>query len=454
MALLSRSPGRYRRASFTIFACLLQAGHASALGLIEAYDAALKNDPTYRSAVYENEAGKQNKALGLSNLLPSVSANYSPGKNKADITSPSGLGQNMTVHRDYNSSTASIQLRQPLFNLEGIARYHQGVAQADYSDAQFSGHSNDLILRLVGAYAEAQHAEDSLALAIAQRDAYAEQRRMNDHMFGKGEGTKTDMLETQAKLDLSEADVLDAKDKVTDARNTLATMVGQEISVLDKLRDDFRVKPMQPASFDEWKTTALEHNPDIIAQRHAVEASLQEIKKNRAGHVPRLDLIASYSESDSDTIYTYQNVYKTTSLGLQLNIPIYSGGYVNAITTQAVSNYEKAKADLDTKTSQILIDLRKNYNQALSGAQRIEALVNSVNSAQLLVEAMQKSIKGGLRTNLDVLNAQQQWFAAKRDLSLARYNYLMAYLRLRQAAGVVGVSDVQDIAGYFVAESQ
>ena len=442
---------RRRRACATVLTMwLLQAGPASALGLIQAYEAALQNDPAYRAAVHENEAGQQYEVLGRANLLPSLSASYSNSKNQADITTKTAFGQT-AEQRNYTSMTGAIQLRQPLVNMEGIARYYQGVAQTDYSDAQFAARRQELIVRLVGAYAEAKYAEDHLALALVQRDAYAEQRRMNDRMFEKGEGTRTDMLETQAKFDLAEAQVLEAKDNLTDARNALAAMVGQEIIALDALRDDFRVKPMQPDGFDEWKAIAMERNPEIVAQRHAVEAASQEINKNRAGHMPRLDAIASISKSSSDTINTYNQDAQTNSIGVQLNVPLYSGGYTSAVTSQAASNHEKAKADLEAKTSQVLIDLRKNYSLTLSSALRIDALEKSVNSARLLVEATQKSVRGGLRTNLDVLNAQQQLFTAKRDLSLARYNYLLGYLRLRQAAGVVGMGDLQDIAGYFVA---
>jgi len=443
-----------RWGAYALTIWLLQAGQVSALGLIQAYEAALQNDPTYRAAVYENEAGQQYKVLGRSSLLPNLSASYSSNKNKASITSPDMFGQKSTVQRNYNSVTGAIQLRQSLVNLEGIAHYYQGIAQTNYSDAQFSVRRQELILRLVGAYADAKFAEDNLALAVVQRDTYAEQRRVNDRMFEKGEGTKTDMLETQAKFDLAEAQVLEAKDSLTDARNALAAMVGQEITELGALRDDFRLKPVQPSDFDEWKALALEHNPEIIAQRYALEAAFQEIRKNRAGHAPRLDVVASINKSSSDTINTFNQDAKTNSIGLQLNMPLYSGGYTSAVTSQAVSNHEKANADLATKTSQVLIDLRKNYNLTLSSALRINALVKSVSSAGLLVEATQKSVKGGLRTNLDVLNAQQQMFSAKRDLSRARYNYLLGYLRLRQAAGLASESDLHDVAGYFVADRQ
>lgn len=443
-----------RRACATVLAfCLLQAGAASALGLIQAYEAAQQNDPAYRAAVYENEAGQQFKELGRSGLLPSLSASYSNSRNQADITSKTATRQ-VTEQRSYNSMVGALQLRQPLVNLESVARYRLGVSQTSYSDAQFSARRQELILRLVSAYADAKYAEDHLALAVVQRDVYAEQRRVNERMFEKGEGTKTDMLETQAKYDLAEAQVLEAKDHLTDARNALAVMVGQEITALDALRDDFRVKPVQPAGFDEWKAIALEKNPEIAAQRHAVEAAYQEIRKNRAGHAPRLDAVASISKTSSDTINTFNQDATTNSIGLQLNVPLYSGGYTTAATSQAASNHEKAKADLDAKINQVLVDLRKHYNLALSSAPRIDALVKTVGSARMLVEATQKSVRGGLRTNLDVLNAQQQLFAAKRDLSLARYNYLMGYLRLRQAAGIVDAGDLHDVAGYFVAGVQ
>ena len=433
---------------------LLQAGSASALSLIQAYEAARQNDPTYRMAVYENEVGQQYKELGRSGLLPSLSASFSSGRNKSDLTTPDMLGNISTIQRNYSSRSSVIQLRQTLFNLDSAARYYQGVAQTNYSDAQFSGRGQELIVRLVSAYVEAKYAEEQLALMVVQRDAYAERRRVNDRMFEKGEGTKTDMLETQAKLDLAEAQVLEAKDKLTDARNALVALVGQEVTALDALRDDFRVKPMQPSSFDEWKTIALEHNQEIIAKRLAVEMALQEINKGRAGHMPRLDFVASVSDTYSDTSYTINQDINTASISLQLNMPLYSGGYVTAITSQAVSNHEKAKADLDDKIGQVLIELRKNYSLILSSTLRLDALENSVDSARMLVEATQKSIGAGMRTNLDLLNAQQQLFAAKRDLSQARNNYLLYYLKLRQAAGVVDMGDLREVAGYFVADPQ
>jgi outer membrane protein, protease secretion system len=428
---------------------LLGSTEASALGLLEAYEAALLDDPTYRAAISEKAAGQQYKVLGRSHLLPNVSANFSANKNQADITSTNLLGD-IKDHRIYNSQSAAIQLRQPLYHPEGEARYFQGIAQTQLSDAQFTIRSQELIVRLLGLYFPAKYAEDQLAQAIAQRDAYAEQRQANERMLIKGEGTKTEVLEAQAKYDQSEAQILEARDNLTNARNALAAMVGQEITALDALTDHFQVKPLEPASFAAWSDIALTNNPEITAQRFAVTVALEEVRKNYAGHAPRLDLVANLSKNKSDTTNTFNQSTNLRSIGLQLNVPLYSGGAVNAATSQALANHYKALADLEAKTSQILVELRKQYSLTLSGVLRIAAAEKSLSSALLLVDATQKSVKGGIRTNLDVLNAQNSVFEAKRDLALVRYNYLLSSLRLRYSAGTLGQADLENIATYFV----
>lgn len=446
-----RQPFARRLLACTIASSFLaQAMPASAIGLVEAYEAALQNDPTYRSAVHENEAGKQNVNLGRSNLLPSVSANYVSSHNRADITQPNPFtGADVTSKPNYDSDSASLTLRQPLLNLDGLARYRQGRAQTEYSDAVFSVRRQDLVIRLVGAYADAQYAEYYVALMQAQRDAYAEQMHVNERMFQKGEGTRTDMLETRAKLDVAEAQLIEAQDSLTVVRNTLANLVGREVTQLDPLSEDFRVKPMQPASFEDWKAIALKNNPEIAAQKYGVEIAHQEVNKNRAGHAPRVDFIASLSRGRSETLSTLNQDAKTRTVGFQLSLPIFSGGATEASTVQAAANHEKAKDDLDAKTAQILVDLRKQYSQTLSSMAKIAALEKSVQSASLLVEATRQSIKGGVRINLDLLNAQQQLYAARRDLAQARYSYLLGYLRLRGAAGILTADDLHTVAAYF-----
>jgi hypothetical protein len=178
---------------------LLQAGQASAITLNQAYEAALNNDPTFLSAVQDAAAGREYRIIGRANLLPNVQANYSNSRNNTDVIDTIG-GREVPSHPEYYSRNASVSLRQPLFAPQAWALYKQGAAQSDYNVAQFDSRVQEMILRVTGAYCDALFAQDQVRIATIQRDMYLEQGRVNDHLFAKGEGTKTDMLETQARL--------------------------------------------------------------------------------------------------------------------------------------------------------------------------------------------------------------------------------------------------------------
>lgn len=442
------STSRRRSLKLTAVAALLAAAAvpASALGLIEAYELAVKNDPSYRAAQFENEAAQQFAVLGRSNLLPNIAASYSPSRNRADVTNTVTGG---TDDRRYGALSAALQLRQPLFHPEGMARYRQGVAQTRGSDAQFASKSQELIVRVASAYTFAKYAEDQLALAVAQREALAEQRLTNQRLFLRGEGTRTDVVETQARFDLAVAQVLEANDNVTNARNTLAAMIGRDVTRLDELNDDFNVGQLVPGAFEDWRNIALSTNPELQARRHAVEVAREEANRHRAGHLPRVDLVASVGRTDSDTINTFNQKATVRSVGAQLTMPIYSGGAVTAAVSQAEANAERIQAELDAATAETTVELRKQFDLTTSSAARHDAARAARDSAQLLLEATRRSVAGGQRINLDVLQAQQQLFDSRRALAQARYNYLLSLLRLRLAAGVLQLSDLVDMSRYF-----
>ena len=427
-----------------IAAASLVHGSASAITLEEAYQMALRNDPTYRAAVYGNEAGQENRIIGRSYLLPSLSGSYSSLDTKSDIT----IGRQKS-HREYMSKSGTIQLRQSIFNLEAVARYRQGIAQANASEAQLDLARQQLIVRVVGSYIEAIFADDQLALAQAQRDMLAEQMAVNDRLYKAGEGTVTDRLETQAKLDLAEARLLEVRDVQRAAFVNLSGIVGEEVTSLDKLREDFQVRPADMMSYEDWKAVALVRNPELVAQEHNIAIAREEVNKARAGHVPRLDFVANASKNDSESISTFGQKSDSTAVGFQLNIPLYSGGAVSAATRQARANQERARAELQAKSDKVMVDLRKEYDMLASSVTRINALLKAVESARLLMKATEQSIKGGVRINLDLLDAQEQAFTAERDLAQARYNYLLSTLRLRAAAGTLSGADVSEVAKSF-----
>jgi len=432
----------------------LFAAQAGAVTLQQAYEAALKNDPTYRMAYYDREASRENRVIGRAALLPSVSANYALSRNVADVDTLQqnvlGIGDaRFLTHPRYLSRSAGVQLRQPILNLDGVARYRQGKVAAEQGEAAFEASTDDVAVRVASAYMDALFADDQVALSKVARDMYLEQMHVNDRLFEKGEGTRTDMLETQARLELAEAQLTEAQDNAVAARETLAGIIGMDPGPLDKLGEGFRPAGITPSSFEAWEQIAREHNPELAAARLAVENARLEIDKNRAGHYPRVDLVAAYSRGDAESINTYTQNTVNRAIGVQVNIPIYQGGAISAATRQAAAGYGRAQSDLDARTSKVLVELRKAHSLVQSSVRKIEALDKAVASGRLLMTATEKSIQGGVRINLDLLNAQQQLYTSQRDLAQARYSYLIGLLRLRAAAGTLDGGSVKEVAAYF-----
>jgi protease secretion system outer membrane protein len=426
-------------------------GNAAAISLQQAYEAALKNDPQYRMNFYENESAKENRILGRSNLLPQVSASYSASRNIADLEyiSSNPRVPNEVTHPRYISHSSAIQVRQPILNLDGWMRYRQGKVQTEQGAKQFESDTAQVILRVVGAYSDALFAEDQVALSKVQRDMYMEQMKVNRRLFEKGEGTKTDMLETQARLDLAEAQLVEAQDNATAMRDTLAGVIGMDPGTLDPLGANFHFQNLPSKSFEEWRALAAAHNPQLAAARLAVENARLEILRDKAGHAPRVDLIGTYSKDDAASLSTYNQNTVNRAIGVQVNIPIYQGGAINATTRQAAANWNRAQADLDNRTNQVVVELRKAYDLVQNSVAKVTALEKAVASGQELMKATEQSIKGGVRINLDLLNAQQQLYTSQRDLAQARYMYLLGLLRMRAAAGTLDDGAVREVAAYF-----
>lgn len=425
---------------------LSQVNHVHAMSLLDAYEAALRHDPTYRSALHENEAGEQAEAIGLASLLPNLSITHAQSTSTGTITQTGVAG---TRPLDFDSQVSTLSLRQPLINMEAVAGYRIGKAQADSSRAKFTGRSQQLVVRLVEAYVETLLAQDHVKLAETQRNSLEELKRVNERMLQKGEGTTTDVLETQSKYAIAQARVIEANDELEVARLKLEAIVGQKITQLDRLSDMFSSHAIRLQDYDSWHALALERNAELVTQRHAVASGKEEIRKSHAGHAPRVDLVASLTRNKAGSFITQDRDVSLATVGVEVNFPLYAGGRVNAITAQATANHARAEADLDVITDKVLVELRKQYNLLLSGVKRIESLQLAVKSAELLVDATQKSIRGGIRINLNLLDAQQQLHTAQRDLAQARYNYLLAYLRLQLAAGTLVLDDLRNVTSYF-----
>jgi len=284
---------------------------------------------------------------------------------------------------------------------------------------------------------------------LAQRDALARQREGNRRLLTSGEGTVTDTLETQARLDLAEAEVIAAQDRVEASREALAIAIGQQVQSLASLKEDFRPETLPIAPLGELLAAIDTSSPSVAAQRLQLAAAGHEASRARAARLPKVELVANLYRANSDTISTFQQESLTMAVGLQLRVPLYSGGAMSANVKQAAAGKNRAAAVLEATTQESQIALRQHRNALVSGRNRIAALRVSLDSAALLIDATERSASAGARTNLDVLQARSQWYQVRRDLSLARYQYLVAYLELRRTTGLLDEGDLRLVAQQF-----
>jgi outer membrane protein, protease secretion system len=439
--------------SVASIALIFVAPNCAAFDLHNAYGHALSNDPLFLAAVKENEAGQANRVIGRAALMPKIGGSYTQTASDSNVTGPAFTGgPSITYSKAYPSDTVTFQLTQPVFNLEALAKMRQGMAQSNVSDSKFLFSSQDLLIRVLQAYTDVLYAEDNYEYLVAQRDAYKEQLAINEKMFKKGEGTITDSLETKASYELSEAQVIEARDAIENAKRKLEAIVGQRLpssKVVKPLRRSFAVKQLVPGAFEFWQDSAIANNAEVAAANHSIEVARQEYQKQKAAHFPTVSAIASWNQSKSAFTSAINQNANTTAAGVQITIPIFSGGETVGRTSQARSTYEKSQADRDATRERVITETRKQYDLVNSSMKRIQALNRAVDSAQELTKAMRKSVQGGQRINLDILVADKGLATAKRDLAQAKYSYMLSLLRLKQAAGTLTVEDFERVAENF-----
>ncbi len=407
------------------------------LDLAEAWQAALEHDPTLRAAAAAADSGRELLPQAEAQLLPQVAFSYNRSANELSSTSPNLVGQRISSERSYMSSTALLSVRQPVIQPAQWAAVRQARAQGADAESQFANARQQLAARLAEAYFALLLAGDQIALVEAQRVAHSTQLDAARKALAAGSGTRTDIDEAQARLDMDVAQALEARQQAMLARRQLGQLVGVEfaqVAPLDLGR--LAAQPPQVGELDDWLQLAEQNSAELRSLQARLEAATEEVAKARARHLPTLDAIAQYNRSDSETISRIDATSNTASIGVQLNVPIYSGGGVQSALRQAVAERTKAAENLAALRADLGLRLHREYRGLSEGLLRTRALEQAVRSAEQMVSSSQRSFQAGARTTIDVLNAQQQLAAASRDLSQARYIALLSQVRLQALAGV------------------
>ena len=421
-----------------------------ALDLSEAYRLAQAQDATIRASRAAADAGRERLPQARAQFFPQISANASRFKNNLESTAPDFLGRETTTTDKYTSSNNVLQLRQPLFRKDLTAQYRQAKAAVANAEAVLELDNQTLVSRVTQAYFESLLADEQLRLVSQQRAAYVTQLDASRKGFAAGSGTRTDIDEAQARLDLTVAQELEARQQVDLARRQLEVLVGQPVrepvAPIDVAR--LQLAPPSPEGIEAWTAQAEANRPEIQAGLAQVAAARANVDIAKAGHYPQLDAIAQVSKQNSENVTRINTEYFQKQIGVQLQVPIFQGGYVNSRVRESIALQERAENQLEELRRDLGVRVHREYRGVTEGVQKVRALEQAVRSAEQLTVSSQRSFQAGARTRLDILNAEQQLSTARRDLAQARFTYLVSKVRLRSLAGGLRAENIDEINGW------
>lgn len=421
---------------------------AEAADLMQTFHAAQSQDPVFAAAIAAHQASQEKLPQGRSLLLPSVNLNANSTYNKnrvqyfnAPATLPFPQGQ-----IQYNSHGYGVTLVQPLFRQQNWVAYTESELQVAQADAQFKNAENDLILRVAKAYFDVLIAQDSVELAGAQKAAISEQLEQAKRNFEVGTATITDTREAQSRYDLVVAQEIAAGNDLEIRQRQLQQLTNSMPDNLRPLGDKFKLEAPQPASMQKWVEQAEDGNLQLAAAKISADLADKEVARKRGGHYPTLDLVANYSMNNANGgMYGVGSDIRSQSVGVQLNVPLFEGGATQSRYREAEANRDRAKDELENARRSTDTQTRQAYLGVVNGMAQVKALQAALKSSESLLEASKLGQEVGVRTNLDVLNAQQQLYSTRRDLYQSEYNYLISELQLKAAVGILSEKDLSAV---------
>jgi outer membrane protein len=448
MCTLQARPHGPKSARFIYFRCFF--GLTLLLGtlkpcfaadLLDIYQTALKNDTVYQAAVSTRLSTREALPQSVAALLPSINGQATLSSNYQNITQAppdNPLGISRFPSRGY-----SISIKQPLLDIGDWMAVKQASNSSKQADAILGAAAQSLIYRVASTYFQVLLAQDNLHLAQAEKAANAKQLDQAQKRVRVGIDTVTTLYEAQAAYDKSLAAEITAQNALRNSEETLRQLTGQTYSDLSRFKKGLPLLSPQPANIEQWIRTATTYNLNLMASRYGLEAARENIKIKASGHLPTVNLVGSYGRDNGLNMGTTNR--NSAVVGLQLDVPLFSGGRVSSNTRKAEYDFQTASANLDNTYRQVVVATRQKYNDVLADISKIKAERQAIKSAQLSLDSTQESFKAGTRTIVDVLLAQQNLYDAKRNAANDQMTYLLDSLLLKQEAGTLKPDDLQQI---------
>ena len=413
--------------------------------LLDIYHQALAHDPTLASALSANKAAQEIIEQGKALNLPTVNFNASANTTQSHIrylnsrTPPGSSG--------YENYRADIEARQPIYRKQNSVQIEQTYTQVSLANKQYHLSQQDLILRTTQAYFDVLIAQDKVDLIKAQNVAIISQLEQAKATFEVGTSTITDVNEAQARYDLIVAQEIAAVNEYEIAKHSVEAITGDLPSKLATVKPNVQINQLSQ-NIQDWQLVGRQNNLNIQIQQDNLRLAEQEVRRAEAGHLPTLDAVANISDNYSNgsaSVFSTGNDLRSATIGVELQIPLYAGGLITSRARQAVLNKQKALDDIEIAQRKVDLETQRAYLNLSSSIAQIKALEQALTSAKSQLDSSKLGFEVGVRTTVDVLNSQQQYFSAKRDLLQARYSYLVNIIRLKAASGMVSEPDLEDI---------
>ena len=424
------------------------AANISSESLLDIYNEALENDPTYKAAEYSYLADKELKVQGRAALLPSITLSGSTNWNE--------YYQNKELQQQYNSFSSSARVSQPLFRLDTWFQYRQSQSLTDAAEADFAYEQQNLLVRTAELYFGVLRAIDNLNAAISEEKAIKKQLDQAKQRFEVGLSAITGVQEAQLAFDLSKASRIRTEGSLYSARESLNALIGREIFSLNELGDGLLIELPTPNSKEKWVELALENNYQLKAAYLRKKAAKSSARSVASNHLPKIDIVGSQSESETNQ-FNYEgfnidgqgipvpSVTGRRNYAIQLSMPIFQGGAVNSRRKQAYSQYERANENTLFTERRIIQEVRSQFSNVLTLVANVNAQKQAVVSATSALEATQVGYKVGTRNVVDLLQAEKNLYSAEKNLANAKYDYILSNLKLALASGTITPADIVKI---------
>ena len=432
-----------------IFLLFSGSGFCQASDLLTLYRQALQNDPQFQAARYEHEAATEARPQAWAGLLPTVDFSYEYSDTSQDIVSSDNTVF-ASGSTSFDSTSYTLSLTQPIFRYAAIVRLGQAKTEVSRAGVQLDAALQELMLRVSEKYLLALAARDQLDFARSEEAADESHFELANGRYEMGLAPITDLHDAKARLATVQARTIEAENQLDDALEALRELTGEAVLDLSPLLRDMTFTSPEPNEVEPWVDAAIRQNLSVEAQRLAVRVAEQEVSRQRAAHVPTLDLVGRYNDEETDgSLFGGGSEVETEELTLRFNLPIFEGGMVCSRVRQAASLKQKANRELEREVRSVMRRTRAAYLGVQSAISRVQALEQSVISQKLALEAKQEGFRSGLYTGLAVLDAERDLYQAKQDYAQARYDYLLNGLRLKQAAGTLKYDDLAQVGGWF-----